>query len=518
MIHIRTDITKAVIYSQRARITREAQLDLTQGRNVILLEELPADLIEESVRVALQSPISVKLHGIDLKRIYLEEAPEEKIKALEKEIEDLQDEIHLWKLKQATISNRIDHLDGLLKSPRSYAFGLATGKIDFAEHTLWLNELTSQRDQQLSEKIQMDQNIRKGTAKLVKTQKTLEDLSKGKKRSQYQIQCIIFSEAKTACQLKLTYDSHDAGWQPLYDFRLTESNLQIDIQADVFQITGEDWNDIHLTLSTAQPETRSHLIELDPWYINFEKERAFRSRAMHDALPEAPDHLLAKAAMVSEPTEKAYEPVAVQEEGIHIVYQVQQSVSIPSDSQPHKIQVAGLALSAELDYQVTPRYDTQVVRRMKADNTSAYVLLPGPVQLFDSNMFIGTTAIDMITKNAEIEMPFGFDPRISVEWELKQRNVEKQLLKDRRRIHYTYLATLKNSTSQDVKLHVYDHIPVNRNEMLQIKIKELNPQPEEKDDLNRLSWQINLNPEEKKDITIAFTIDFPREKRVQGLP
>ncbi|MGB5107525.1 MAG: DUF4139 domain-containing protein [Candidatus Zixiibacteriota bacterium] len=50
----------------------------------------------------------------------------------------------------------------------------------------------------------------------------------------------------------------NATWSPSYDACLLDSNrVEISYFAQVVQRTGEDWNDVELTLSTAQPNRAS---------------------------------------------------------------------------------------------------------------------------------------------------------------------------------------------------------------------------------------------------------------------
>ncbi len=507
-----TKITRVVMYPNQAKLTREATFYLEPGNHRLTLENLPPDLIPESIRIQLHSEQGVILMGMDLEKIHLREAPAEKINRLQKDIEDLQDNITLIHQKKETLRERITHLDGLLKSPRSYAYGLASGKIDFASHTTWLETLSAQRNALLEESLEMDRGLREKQKNLKQAQASLSDLADPEKKALWLLHCDLHSPKESEVRIELIYDTPQAGWQPLYDFRLNQDQLHVDINADVIQTTGEDWQDVQMILSTAQPEEQANLIDLAPWYVNFRPVRPFRTASRE---PMAKMVLTADAA--SAPAPVAYEPAIVEDQGTHVTYQVQQAVTINSGVNPHKIQVAGFDLQVEIDLQVAPRYQTAVVRRVKTQNTSKFVLLPGEVQLFDGNTFIGGTMIDLVPKGAEIKMPFGYDPRISVTWELVQRDVEKQFLQDRRRIRYSYQAVLTSHIPHPIKAHVYDHLPVARAEEINIKIKDLVPKPDVQDDLHRLTWHLELKPEEETIIQIAFTVDYPRDKELQGL-
>lgn len=512
-----TRVTRIMMYPTRAKIFRETAFSLEGGQTNLTLEKLPAEMITESINITLQSEsqVPIRLLGMDMERIHLEESPVEKIKELQDAIETLEDDIQRNQQQMETITGRIAHLDGLLKSPRSYAFGLASGKIDFSEHTQWLEDLSEQRDDLIDKRMSLEKAHRDLKKRLDRIRKTLSDLTGREKKTLRQIHCRVSAPHKTDGRLILSYDTREAAWKPRYDFRLEEPLLHVDIQAEVQQMTGEDWDAVQMTLSTAQPDLQAHLIDLDPWYINFAPQRRGFQKSPPKAAMMQGD---SPRAAESEALFEIREPAAVAEQGPHVVYHMQDPVSIPSDAHPHTIQVAGLDLQAEADLQSAPRRQNRVVRRIRAENNSDFVLLPGPVQLFDGATYIGLTHIALIPKNADIEMPFGFEPRIAVEWDLLERAVEKQFLKDRRRINYRYQATLRNSARTEKHIQIHDHLPTPRNEEILVKIKELTPSPKEQDALNRITWSLSLPPGEERILTIAFSVDFPREKEVSGLP
>ena len=68
-------------------------------------------------------------------------------------------------------------------------------------------------------------------------------------------------------ELELSYVVTGAGWQPLYDVRSSDKDVEVTYLAQVAQNTGEDWPAVSLTLSTARPSLALVLPELDPWYL-----------------------------------------------------------------------------------------------------------------------------------------------------------------------------------------------------------------------------------------------------------
>lgn len=71
-------------------------------------------------------------------------------------------------------------------------------------------------------------------------------------------------------QFSLTHQVAGAGWYPGYDAHVNSVNepLELTYNAFVYQSSGEDWDNVKVTVSTGQPQQRSMKPNLTPWYVN----------------------------------------------------------------------------------------------------------------------------------------------------------------------------------------------------------------------------------------------------------
>jgi uncharacterized protein (TIGR02231 family) len=157
-------------------------------------------------------------------------------------------------------------------------------------------------------------------------------------------------------------------------------------------------------------------------------------------------------------------------------------------------------------------------RRAKASNDSLYTLLPGPANLFAGDEFIGATELELVAPQGEIELYLGADDRVKVERELKQREVDKRLIGDRRRLRYAYEITLENLLPAETTITLHDQLPVSRHENVKVKLASAEPQPTEHTELNLLRWELSLESKEKRTIRFDFVVEHPREMSLMGLP
>jgi uncharacterized protein (TIGR02231 family) len=224
------------------------------------------------------------------------------------------------------------------------------------------------------------------------------------------------------------------------------------------------------------------------------------------------------AAAAVEEAEAEVSMASVQTTGAAVTYQVPASVTVPADGAPHKVSVARLELAPVLDYVTAPKLVEAAYRRAKVANDSPYTFLPGPVNLFAGDEFVGATELELTAPNGELELYLGTDDRVKVERELKRREVDKKLIRDRRRLRYGYEITVENLLSTEAKVTLHDQVPVSRHEDIKVRLESVEPKPSEQTELNLLDWELIIGAGDKVIVRFDFTVDHPREMRVTGLP
>ena len=71
----------------------------------------------------------------------------------------------------------------------------------------------------------------------------------------YQVIVTVSAKEVVTGSLSVSYICSNAGWTPAYDIRVNDINAPVELtfKANVYQNTGEDWNNVKLKLSTNNP-------------------------------------------------------------------------------------------------------------------------------------------------------------------------------------------------------------------------------------------------------------------------
>jgi uncharacterized protein (TIGR02231 family) len=529
MTELTTTIVAATIYPDRVRLTRRGSIKLKAGTHAIEIPGLPLSLNADSLRASVYGSASARLLGVQVKRIFYSDQPSDIVRNLEEEIEKKQDELNQLDAKVELIKQNRVILDKLAGQVATYATAFAAGEMTVEQQLVFFGKLRKQAEKLNDETLSIQINHRQVNRVLDRLTKELEQMQNARPYERYAAVIDVELLADSDLTIEVSYLVSGAGWKPLYDLRLLEkegnSTLEISYLADVTQSTGEAWEDISLTLSTARPALTSTLPELEPWYIHPPEPiyPVTRLGVSPQALPameaSAKLSMSIPAAHVEQLEEKAEEVTAsVNTSGTSVSYVIPNPITVPPDGAPHKVTIARFPLTPFLDYVSTPKLAQAVFRRAKVDNTSPYTLLPGKANILIIDEFIGTTQLELTVPGEGIELYLGNDYRIKVERELKRREIDKRVISGRRHLAFGYEIKLESMLPGRANLTLYDQIPVPRNEDIKVKLESADPRPTDQTELNQLIWSLTLEPKEKRIVRFDFSVESPQAMKIIGLP
>jgi uncharacterized protein (TIGR02231 family) len=519
------------VFPDRARVTRQGHVTLEKGLQKIEIGPLPLALRPESVRAAGQGTARAKLLGVTTRVVNFTETPAETAHALEKQIEASEDKDKELVAREARLERLQAFLDGLASQSEMFARGLAL-KYRAPEEQGAIFDFVAQRLEHLqADRLETGRQRRDLAKDLNRLRRELQQAHSERPLQRYQAAIELEVNAAGEFDLQLTYVVTGADWTPLYDVRLGPAGLELTYLAQVTQQTGEDWVNVALTLSTAQPALALIIPELAPWYIAPEfampvaaaRSAAAPKGAFLASMPQAlgagaepPAQLMMASAPMAE--ELAVEEATVSDSGAALTYQLAARADIPTASEPRKVTVALVNFKPTLDYVTAPRREPVCYRRATVKNDSPYSLLPGPAQLFEGDEYLGSTRLEFVAPGQEFELALGADERLRVERELAARDMDKTFIGDRRRIRYAYTIEVENLRDGPQIVLVRDQLPVARNEQIKVRLEAAEPEPSEHTDLNQLEWKLVLDKAAKQKIRFEFSIEHPRSMVVNGLP
>jgi uncharacterized protein (TIGR02231 family) len=183
----------------------------------------------------------------------------------------------------------------------------------------------------------------------------------------------------------------------------------------VNQKTDEDWENIDLTISTAQVQTGGKTPVLSPWYISKYvpvppakadyKKRSKEKRLMKSAVPMAEETAfdsfegsgLSSNIGSAKPKVMAKPKVQLEENATSTTYTISGKSTVLSNSDTHKTTIGYVEFDTEFEYTIVPKLSAFAYLQGEITNKSDYVFLPGKANVFfDNSLLLKQTLIVFI--------------------------------------------------------------------------------------------------------------------------
>ena len=328
----------------------------------------------------------------------------------------------------------------------------------------------------------------------------------------------ITYSAKQPGELRAAYHVANAGWRPAYRASLDSaaSRLELERQAAVSQNTGEDWRGVKLRLSTGAPRA-AQLVDPNTWQLVIRPPQP--KVAMDSMLHQNAPQPAAARAMMKERADTAEAKIEEFQTEYTTEFEVPGRVDIAADGRQSTVALARQALPAKQKIRIVPRRDNVAMVTAEAEMPEG-VWIPGDMQLYRDGAYVGSTYWQAQAKT-KVMLPFGRDDRIQVAINrLKDRSGNAGLIGQRAERQVSTLYTVTSRHKVPVELLVLEAAPVPVNDQITVDTS-FQPKPKSanwEEHRGVYAWEQPLAPGETLKFVADYTITYPKDALVVGLP
>ncbi|HYX63779.1 MAG TPA: DUF4139 domain-containing protein [Burkholderiales bacterium] len=498
-------VTKVTLYPGSATVERAVRVGAGSGR--VEMTGLPANFDVKTLRV--EGDAGIQIGEVTVQDIGRSEALSSREADLEQKIQGLKDDKAALDVDAKTAELVRDYLASLSKPE---AGDKPRPAVDPKSIPATLEAIRKGGADAYRTMLQTDIKKRELDKKIAALERDLARLRTGARdvRSLW----VAYAAAKPG-ELRAAYAVSNAGWKPLYRAALDSnaSSMDLERQAAVMQRTGEDWRGVTLRLSTGAPRA-TQIVDPQPWQLVIRPPMQPRSGVAMEA-PAAPA-MLAKANRADE--EKA--PIVAQfETAFTSEFEVPGKVDVAADGRQVTVSLASQTIPVKQRIRVVPRRGLDANVTAEAEQPEG-VWIPGEVQLYRDGSYIGATYWNALAKE-RIVLPFGRDDRVVVKSErVKNRGGESGVFSKRGERQVADLYTITSRHKGPVELLVLEASPVAVSDQISVDAK-FEPTPKLKEWENQrgvVGWEQPLQPGETANFTVDYTINYPRDANIPGLP
>ncbi|KFE36780.1 DUF4139 domain-containing protein [Thioclava atlantica] len=499
-------ITAVTLYPHGAQVVRQVRIDAPEGTHELLVPGLPENtristlrLSGEGVSVGAASLISGRAPALSDQPSPQVEAARAALDAAQEALATQQDAVAAIRAKAEAARDEIE----FLKSTRPQITDPAQIKAlaqGVREQILAANQRAIEAE---AEARRAEAGLAPYKEAVKKAQAALDALLNPAKDHD-----VLRASIQGKGTLTITSFVEDAGWQPSYDLRLDKAAGEVDMArfVSIHQATGEDWQGVDLTLSTARPGGQAaptpvypRLVRIGPPLMAVPAPKTF---ARTEAAPQAAETALSDQA-------------GLQMQGETVTYHYPQPVTIRDGVDDLRLSLDSKTLPVEVVAEAAPLSDPQAYRVAEGRNTTGEILLPGPANLFADGALVGQTHLPLVAAGDDLELGFGPIEGIRVARRMPDTmEGDRGLITKSNERREIVEIELRNLTGQDWPMRVIDRVPYSEQEDLKISSKATPPATQTDYDHKRgvLAWKFDLPAGQTKTLRTETTIGWPADQ------
>ena len=338
--------------------------------------------------------------------------------------------------------------------------------------------------------------------------KSLNRLTRSNVRTSRNISVLLFVEKPGTLKLALTYLVTSASWAPSYDMRIeslsnggdasaADPTLSMTYFGVVRQDTGEDWQNVSMSLSTAAPATGgtppSPPTKLAKWTTYARPTFVGLSNMVQSnmAMPRVPQRKLSISADELDMSSDEDDDDDSGEDGITKVataavqtasgaatFVIQRRASISTDNKEHKVTISLLTFAPKLRYFCTPELEERAYIQARLTNTSAFPLLASnSVAIFVGGSFLTKTSLKHTSPGETFNVFLGPDPLVKVEHKVLKETYTKGKPKsgvfasaERSKKLFSYQTIVSNTKQNPILITVVQLLPRSKDDKIQVDL------------------------------------------------
>jgi uncharacterized protein (TIGR02231 family) len=534
---IKSTISEVTVYTQGAQVYRKATYTVKPGLTQLIIEGISPNIDPKSLQVKATGnvvlidskyslyypqPVQPKIEGLPLKIRRDIQLLQDSITNIDYEIRDIQDEIDVL-----TTTKNIIAGNGAIRGQGKVndSIQLLKQAVDYYQAKMTeLNKKMLALTRRKNEK----NDKRSGMAIRLQELKNYQSSNEPQvaKGPVHQIAIMLSAKEAATGKLTISYVVSGASWVPTYDLRsdMLTGKVNLTYKAHVSQNTGEDWDDVRLTVSTNNPYQNRTRPTLHPWYVDYYVANVYYKQPASalGGYTNAPVYYDQNAKVEAEETAKDTEQLDAQDASdfttmidqvLSAEFRIDLPYSIKSDGEEHMVLVKNVDLNATYKYISVPKLDIGAYLVAQIVKLDELQLVPATANIFFDGTYMGETYLDPTTMDDTLSLSLGKDPNVIVKRTLLKKDLKEKIVGSTKERTFSYEIEVKNMKSTNVSLIIKDQLPVTQNADIVIEPIDLD-KANHNETTGILNWEFELKPKESKKIRFSYRVKHNKDQNV----
>lgn len=539
-IKIASDIKRVTVFITGGEEHRTATVSLKKGRNKLIFTDISTVADHKSVQFNSDKAFNLVSVSSEIDYLsFVDNNPRIKL---------LQDTLQLMRAKVVDLQNEMDAYQ------QEKQLLMKNNDIKGEQHNLSVEELKAMATYYRTRIMELNKIITEYTNKIAEInaliwryQNQLTELNYRETIKSNQIIVMVDVDEATTMNVDLKYIVSNCGWQANYDLSADNISGKIELKykAKVFNNTGNDWDDVNLILSTSDPNVSASAPTLDPWYLNYNSLNNYDGDYSKGEQYVVPDNRMYSqyswnSNVAPQMTQNldglflggndqfgfgtntginngtqgqnvSFTNIEVSQ--LSREFLIERKYTIPSDSKPYLVDITTHQLDAKFSHKAVPKLDKDAFLLANIVGWEKLDLVPGPTNVYFAETYVGQSYINTANVEDTLRLSFGRDSKIEITRKLLEEFSDKKVVGPNRKDSYTYEIKVKNNRDLPIQLNLFDQVPISQDSDIEVTVVEISGADHNLTS-GRLLWNVNLNPGESATYKLAFTIKYPKDRKI----
>ncbi|HQD34631.1 MAG TPA: DUF4139 domain-containing protein [Bacteroidales bacterium] len=500
---INTTIDEAKVFLNGAQITRIGNLTLSKGDNKIMITNLPDDLDPKTVTVKGQGDFIIQTVNTSINYLSnYENDPKYQV---------LKDSLKLLK-------NKLDQNNAYLQVYADEEAMIKANKtIGGTQNGTNVTELIKAADffhnrllEIKTKSLELSYQNRDLQLIIDKIQNQLYEYENIAKRPVGEILINIYADKATTGKLNVTYFTNYASWIPSYDIRFTDLNkpLTLLLKGEITQLTGENWQNTKIILSSSNPTISQQKPQLFPWYLSVYNPQRYLGRGNIEQtttgviLMEDKDYEYTKSPAPTMMATSSETPISME-------YTLEARIDVPT-YQEKLVNIQSYEMPAKYLYYTAPKVDPDAFLIANIYDWGKNYFLNGEANIYYENSFVGTTNISSYQVEDTMQISLGRDKSVIVKRDVIKDSTSKQIIGSKVKYNRAFEMTVRNNKKYPIEIIIEDQLPISQQKEIEVTDIEVGNGKIDPD-TKIVTWRYTIQPNATVKTTIKYVVKSPKE-------
>ncbi len=502
-VEVDAPVRAVTLLEDRAQVRRRGTAEVPVGRVRLRVAEVAPALVDRSLQAAVRGE-GVRVVDLRVRRRYRLRAEREDA-ALAERCRGLEAELAALAERRDLLTQQQKLLEAVAgQDLADLQIDAAWGEVDAERWGGEVRKLVA-RDEKLREELldlaQRQEDLQETLADL---RRRREAVQKGGRRLAADLELELAVESAGEVEVEAGYVVPAACWRPRHTARLTQGEdgerLRFETDASVWQRTGEDWEDVELTFSTARPSRG-----LEP--PRFEDDTVEARRQEEKVVVEERDVEVQEVRATGGPPAKPELP-GIDDGGSALALAAPHRATVAANGRPYRVELGSFEAPAQSEHLLVAEVACGVIHKVSAKNAAAQPILAGPVELVADGSSVGRTSVLFVAPDARFDLGFGPDAAIRTNRGVERVEAKPSALSRYAETEHGVVLKLSNIGAEARSFTVRERIPVSEVEQVKVRFNDKATSDGAKlDEANGfVDWRVNLAAGGTETLKLRYTV------------